>query len=188
MSDIITNNLQIEQLIYIVRGEKVMLDSDLALIYGIQTKVLNQAVKRNIDRFPNDFMFQLTVTEWEALRSQIVTFIADEKNLRSQPVTLNEGRGKHRKYLPYVFTEHGAVMLASILNSPQAIAASIQVVRVFIKVRQILATHKQLAKKLEELENKYDSQFKEVFDALRGLMSISKETSSRIILKKGVKE
>ena len=103
-------------------------------------------------------------------------------------MTLNEGRGKHRKYLPYVFTEHGAVMLASILNSPQAIAASIQVVRVFIKVRQILATHKQLAKKLEELENKYDSQFKEVFDALRGLMSISKETSSRIILKKGVKE
>jgi len=132
-----------------------MLDSDLAEIYGVETKVLNQAVKRNRDRFPEDFMFQLTNEEAEALRSQFVTS--------------KKGRGG-RRYAPYAFTEHGAVMLASVLNSTVAVHASIQVVRAFVRLREMLAAHKELARKLEELEKKYDKQFAVVFEAIRQLM------------------
>lgn len=141
--------------IFFVRGQKVMLDSDLALLYGVETKVLNQAVKRNLHRFPEDFMFQLTDNEYIEL-------------LRSQIVTSNEKGG--RRYLPYVFTEHGTVMLASILNSERAIHVSLQIVRIFIKLRQILEANKELAQKIEQLENKYDHQFKVVFDAIRNLL------------------
>ena len=134
-----------------------MLDSDLAAVYGVTTKRLNEQVKRNRKRFPDDFMFQLTKEETEFLRSQIAT--------------LKTGRGQHRKYRPHAFTEHGAVMLASVLNSPVALQASVQVVRAFIRLRELLATHKDLATKLAELERKYDSQFKVVFDAIRKLMT-----------------
>lgn len=132
-----------------------MLDSDLAAIYGVTTKQLNQQVRRNTGRFPSDFAFDLTRQEAQALRSQIVT---------SKP-----GRGG-RRHLPRAFTEHGAVMLASVLNSPAAIATSIQVVRAFIQLRGVLATHGELARRLDELESKYDSQFKVVFRAIRELM------------------
>lgn len=180
--------IHIEHLVYFVKGEKVMLDTDLAAIYGVETKLLNRAVKRNLDRFPKDFMFQLTQEEWDSLRFQIGT-LKKAGSLRFQNNTLESSqRGKHRKYLPYVFTEHGAVMLASVLNSPQAIAASVQVVRVFIKLREILATHKQLAHKLQELEEKYDSQFSEVFTALRELMNSHYAKREKFILNKGVKE
>jgi len=147
---------RIERASIVVRGEKVMLDSELAEIYGVETKVLNQAVKRNVSRFPVDFMFQLTPEEAESLRSQIVTS--------------NEGRGG-RRYLPYAFTEHGALMLANVLNSERAAQTSVQVVRAFVKLRQMLASNAELARKLAAMEKKYDAQFKVVFDAIRQLMS-----------------
>ena len=146
---------RIEHAIIVIRGKKVMLDGNLADIYGIETKGLIRAVKRNLERFPEDFMFQLTKEEFESLRYQFGTS--------------KTGRGG-RRYLPYVFTEHGAVMLASVLNSPVAINASVQVVRAFVKLRQLLVTHTELARKINSLEKKYDSQFAVVFKAIKELM------------------
>jgi phage regulator Rha-like protein len=134
----------VESLITFVRGQKVILDSDLAGIYGVSTKVLNQAVRRNIERFPADFMFQLKQDEADAAR-----------RLRSQFVTLK--RGQHRKYLPYAFTEHGAIMAATVLNSPQAVQMSVFVVRAFVKMREVLAQNQALADKLAGLEAKLAS-------------------------------
>ena len=156
---------RIADAILLVRGQKVMLDSDLASLYGVTTKRLNQQVKRNIEWFPADFMFQLTAEENEALRLQIAT--------------LKGGRGQHRKYPPYVFTEHGAIMAASVLNSPRAIQVSVHVVRAFVRLREVLATHKDLARKLEDLEKKYDAQFRVVFDAFRQLMAPPPEPKKR---------
>jgi ORF6N domain len=147
---------RIEKRILFLRGQKVMLDADLARIYGVTTARLNQQVKRNQDRFPAEFMFQLTKEEFD--------------NLMLQFATSSPGYGGRRKR-PYVFTEHGAIMLASVLNSPIAVRASLQVVRAFVRLREMLATHKDLARKLEALERKYDSQFKVVFDAIRQLMA-----------------
>ena len=147
---------RIERAIIEVRSEKVMLDSELAEIYGVETKALNRAVKRNASRFPVDFMFQLTAEEAESLRCQTGTS--------------NEGRGG-RRYLPYAFTEHGALMLANVLNSERAAQTSVQVVRAFVKLRQMLASNAELARKLAAMEKKYDAQFKVVFDAIRQLMS-----------------
>jgi hypothetical protein len=146
---------RIERAILSIRGEKVMLDSDLAELYGVETKRLNEQVRRNLDRFPPDFMFQLTSQEWESLRSQFATL----------------KRGEHRKYLPSAFTEHGALMLANVLNSERAAQTSVMVVRAFVRLRQMLASNAELARKLAALENKYDAQFKVVFDAIRQLMS-----------------
>jgi phage regulator Rha-like protein len=131
----------VEGMILLVRGQKVLLDSDLARIYGVTTKVLNQAVKRNMEKFPADFMFQLTKEEADI-----------SQRLRSQFVTLK--RGEHRKYLPYAFTEHGAIMAATVLNSPQAVQMSVFVVRAFVKMREMLVQNKALADKLAELEQK----------------------------------
>ncbi|MEO8086263.1 MAG: ORF6N domain-containing protein [Bacteroidota bacterium] len=150
---------RIENKIYLIRKHKVMLDTDLAEMFGVPTKQFNQAVKRNIQRFPLDFSFRLSPKEYHSLRSQIVT--------------LEKGRGAHRKFLPYVFTEHGAVMLASILKSKIAIDASIQVVRAFVKLREVLSTHKELAAKFKLLENKIDGHDREIqilFKAIRQLM------------------
>jgi len=143
-----------------------MLVSDLARLYGVTTKRLNEQVRRNIDRFPQDFMFQLTREEYDALRSQIAT--------------LKTGRGQHRKYLPYAFTEHGAVMLANVLNSPTAVQASIQVVRAFVRLREMMITHTELARRLDELEKKYDKQLAVVFEAIRALMAPTKKETRRI--------
>ncbi|MEX2138247.1 MAG: ORF6N domain-containing protein [Pirellulales bacterium] len=147
---------RIERAIHVVRGEKVMLDSDLAALYGVTTARLNEQVRRNRDRFPSDFAFQLTQQEFARLMSQIATS--------------KEGRGGRRK-LPYAFTEHGAIMLASVLNSPIAVDASIQVVRAFIRLRELLVSNKVLVKRLDELEAQYDKQFAVVFEAIRQLMS-----------------
>jgi hypothetical protein len=147
---------RIERSILLVRGQKVLLDNDLAALYGVETRVLNQAVARNIDRFPADFMFRLTATEYEALRSQTVT--------------LKPGRGKHRKYLPLVFTEQGVAMLSSVLNSDRAVAVNIEIMRTFVRLREMLSSNTELARRLEELEKKYDAQFRVVFDAIRQLM------------------
>jgi len=146
---------RIERTILLIRGEKVMLDLDLAGIYGVTTKVLNQAVKRNASRFPADFMFQLTEME----KSEVVTNCDHLARLKFSP------------HLPYVFSEHGALMLANVLNSARAAQTSVQVVRVFVRLRQMLASNAELARKLELLEKKYDAQFKVVFDAIRQLMS-----------------
>lgn len=158
-----------DSLIYVIRGQKVMLDEDLARIYGVDTRTLNQAVKRNEARFPKDFMFQITEKEFDSLRSQFVISNEVEENLRSQSVTSN-GRGG-RRYMPYVFTEHGTVMLASVLNSPRAVHASIQVVKAFVRLRELMLANKDLAKKLDALEQKYDKQFAMIFDAVRKLMT-----------------
>ena len=149
---------RVENRILLIRDQKVILDSDLARLYEVSTKRLNEQAKRNIARFPSDFMFQLTEAETSFLRSQFATS--------------KIGRGG-RRYLPYAFTEHGAIMAASVLNSERAVQASIYVVRAFVKLRQILATHKELAQKLALLERKlqsHDGQIRGLFDAIRELM------------------
>jgi hypothetical protein len=147
---------KIEKAIYLIRGEKVMLDRDLAHLYEVETKTLNRAVKRNLQRFPLDFMFQLTEDEADALRYQIGTS--------------NKGRGG-RRYLPYVFSEQGVAMLSTVLNSERAIIVNIEIMRAFVKLRQLLASNTELARRLDQLESKYDKQFKIVFDAIRQLMA-----------------
>ena len=148
----------IEQKILLIRGQRVMIDTDLAVLYEVPNKVLNQAVKRNLRRFPTDFMFQLNYQEVAALRSQIVT--------------LKTGRGRHRKYLPYAFTEQGVAMLSSVLNSVRAIDVNINIMRAFVKLRYMVASNKELAIKLNELEKKYDNQFRIVFDAIRQIYPV----------------
>jgi phage regulator Rha-like protein len=136
--------------IYIIRNKKVMLDRDLAVLYGVKTTVFNQAVRRNIKRFPADFMFQLDKNEMKSLMSQIV---------------ISKGRGGTRK-LPLVFTEQGVAMLASVLNSDRAINVNIQIIRTFVKIRELLATNEALQRKVMEMEKKYDGKIKEIFDTL----------------------
>jgi hypothetical protein len=158
-------------------GEKVILDRDLASLYGVTTKALNQAVKRNAARFPADFMFQLTKSDYEALRSQSVTIRnrsqspaeAGAGSLRSQSVTLK--RGQHLKYLPHVFTEQGVAMLSSVLRSPRAIEVNIAIMRTFVQLRRLMESNRDLAHKIERLENKYDEQFAVVFAAIQELIS-----------------
>jgi hypothetical protein len=146
---------RIESLIYIIREERVMLDQDLAALYEVETKALVQAVQRNIGRFPPDFMFQLSFQEFTALRSQIVT---------------SKGRGG-RRTAPYAFTEHGVAMLSSVLRSERAVEINIEIIRAFVKLRQLVASNAELTGRLNRLEQNYDSQFKSVFDAIRQLMS-----------------
>lgn len=158
----------IERRIYLIHGQKVMLDFDLAELYQVSTKILNQTVKRNKDRFPTDFMFQLTLLEARKLLRS-----------RSQIVTLN--RGQNIKYAPYAFTEQGVAMLSSVLRSKRAIQVNIAIMRTFVKLRELLSTNKDLAKKLAQLEKKYDSQFKVVFEAIKNLMQHPPETKKEYI-------
>jgi hypothetical protein len=146
---------RIARSIVILRGRKVLLDADPAVLYGVRTKALVQAIKRNPDRFPADFTFQLTAEELARLRSQSVT---------------SKSRGG-RRYLPHAFTEQGVAMLSSVLRSPRAIAVNIEIMRVFVELREAMASHARLARKLDELEQRYDAQFKVVFDAIRALMT-----------------
>ena len=146
---------RIEKAILLVRRQKVMLDADLAGLYGVETRVLVQAVKRNLERFPEDFMFQLSREEFAVLRSQSVT---------------SSDRGG-RRYPPYAFTEQGVAMLSSVLRSQRAVQVNIEIMRAFIRLRQMLASHAELSRKLDALEKKYDAQFKDVFEAIRQLMA-----------------
>ena len=146
----------IETAIHLIRGEKVMLDRDLAALYEVSTKVLKQSVRRNLDRFPEDFMFVLNPAEFQDWRSQFVTSKADRIGLR---------------YAPMAFTEHGILMLSSVLNSDRAVQVNIEIMRAFVKLRQMLASNAELSRRLDELESKYDRQFKVVFDAIRQLTS-----------------
>ena len=148
---------QVESIILLVRGQKVILDRDLAQLYGVTTGNLNKAVKRNIDRFPNDFMFQLTPEEYKSLRFQFGIF----------------KKGRHAKYLPYAFTEQGVAMLSSVLKSKRAIEVNVAIMRAFVKLRETLATHKELSRKLSDLERKLgdpDEQIQAIFEAIRQLM------------------
>ena len=157
-----------------IRGYKVMLDRDLAVLYGVETKVLNQAVKRNIARFEGeDFMFQLTKKEIDNyLRSQFVTL--NDETSRSQFVTLNKGRGSNIKYAPFAFTELGVAMLSSVLNSDTAIEANRNIMRAFVMVRQFALNYKELADKLQEMEEKYNRQFANVNEAINYLLQKDK--------------
>lgn len=146
---------RIEGAIHQIRGLRVMLDADLASLYEVETKMLVRAVKRNIERFPEDFMFQLTEDEF--------------KNLRYQSGTSSDWGG--RRYAPYAFTEQGVAMLSSVLHSPRAIAVNIEIMRAFVRLRHLLASNAELAQKLEDLEQKTDARFKIVFDAIRQLMT-----------------
>ena len=149
---------RIERAILVLRGHNVMLDTDLAGLYGVETRALVQAIKRNADRFPTDFMFQLSEEEAGLLRSQVV-------------ILKKGGRGQHRKYLPYAFTEQGVAMLSSVLRSPRAVQVNIEIMRAFVRLRQMLQTNADLGRKLAALERKYDDQFRVVFDAIRELMA-----------------
>lgn len=153
----------VENKIFFVRGKKVMFDRDLAVLYGVETKALNRAVKRNVERFPEDFMFQLSKEELADLRFHFGT----------------SNRGGQR-YLPYAFTENGVAMLSSVLNSERAIHVNIQIMRTFTKLREMLAIHKDLQKKIEEMEKKYDHQFKIVFDAIRQLLEVPEPKKKKI--------
>jgi len=138
-----------------VRGQRVLLDADLAALYGVETRALNQAVSRNSQRFPEDFMLRLTPEEAASLRSQIVI--------------LEAGRGRHRKFQPLAFTEQGVAMLSSVLRSPRAIAVNIEIMRAFVEMRRVQDSTERLARKLDSLERKYDGQFSVVFEAIREL-------------------
>ena len=153
------NELQIraiEEKIFLVRGHKIMLDSDLAALYGVEIRILVRNVKRNIERFPIDFMVQLNRDEFLSLRSQFGI--------------LKEGRGRHRKYLPYVFTEQGVAMLSSVLNSKRAIQVNIHIMRAFVKIREWLSSHRDLQEKIKKLERKFDRKFAIVFKAIQLLL------------------
>ena len=170
---------QVEQRVFLLRGHKVMLSTHLAELYGVEPKVLLQAVKRNAERFPADFMFQLTRQEVMRSRSQFVTLNNVEKGRsRSQLVILK--RGQNIKFAPYAFTEQGVAMLSSVLRSKRAIQVNVEIMRAFVHLRQLLVTHADLASKLEELEKKYDAQFRIVFDAIRQLMSSPASTQRKI--------
>jgi hypothetical protein len=168
----------IENRIFLIRGKKVMFDRDLARLYGVETKVLNQAVRRNIARFPDDFMFRLTKEESQIWKSQIVTSSSDN-SLRSQIVTLK--RGQHLKYQPIAFTEQGVAMLSSVLKSRKAIRVNIQIMRTFTKIREMIISNKALREKIEAMERKYDSKFKVVFDVIKRLIEKDKIEPVKIV-------
>ena len=163
----------IAERIFMVRGHKVILDADLAALYEVPTKRFNEAVKRNLAKFPADFMFPLTAREGQSLRSQIAT--------------LNGGRGQHRKYLPYVFTEHGAIMAATLLSSPRAVEVSVYVMRAFVQLREFLASNKELSRQLKVLEQLFekklghhDQAIAGIIETLRQLMAPATATKRRI--------
>jgi ORF6N domain len=162
--------IQVEQRIFLIRGQKVMLDADLAMLYGVEARSLNQAVARNRQRFPADFMFQLSDAEYENIRSQFVTTLEGKKRDSSQTVmSSRKYRGRH--YRPYAFTEQGVAMLSSVLRSPRAVQVNIAIMRAFVRLREMLMSNADLARKLLALENKYDAHFRIVFDAIRELMA-----------------
>ncbi|MEW5842226.1 MAG: ORF6N domain-containing protein [Bacteroidota bacterium] len=155
---------RVVSLIRFIRGQKVILDSDIAQLYGVETKRLKEAVRRNIERFPNDFMFQINKKEHTFLRSQIASL----------------KRGQHSKYLPFAFTEQGVAMLSSILNSPKAIKVNIEIMRAFVGLRKLIDANKELLARIEKLEEKYDGKFQIVFEAIKELMKEDEKPKNKI--------
>ncbi|MEO8117961.1 MAG: ORF6N domain-containing protein [Rhodoferax sp.] len=162
MTHIIPKPENLASMVLAIRGEKVLLDADLAELYGVETKVLNQAVKRNLDRFPEDFMFQLTTDEWARMRSQTVT--ASRRNVSASP---------------YVFTEQGVAMLSSVLRSQRAVEVNIAIMRTFVQLRRLMDSNRDLARRIEAMEMRYDEQFSVVFDAIKQLISDDQAKKSK---------
>ena len=162
MTQIIPKPENLAKLVNVVRGEKVLLDADLADLYGVATKVLNQAVKRNLYRFPADFMFQLTPEEWERMRSQTVT--SSRRKLTA---------------IPYAFTEQGVAMLSSVLRSQRAVEVNIAIMRTFVQLRRLMDSNRDLARRIEAMETRYDEQFSQVFDAIKQLISEDKSRKAK---------
>ena len=169
MSTAIVSQEMIERLIFLIRGQKVIIDADLAVLYGVTTRRLKEQVRRNMERFPSDFMFELTGDE----KAQVVANCDHLKKLRFSP------------YLPYAFTEHGALMLANVLSSERAMQASVQIVRTFVRLREMLASNAELSRKLDALEKKYDQQFKVLFEAIRQLLQPPEKPKRQIGFKVG---
>ena len=162
MSQIVPQQENLAKLVFLVRGEKVLLDADLAMLYGVATKVLNQAVKRNLDRFPADFMFQLTAEEWESMRSQLVT--SSRRKITA---------------IPYAFTEQGVAMLSSVLRSQRAVEVNIAIMRTFVQLRRLMDSNRDLARRIEAMETRYDEQFSQVFDAIKQLIAEDKTRKAK---------
>ena len=162
MSAIAPKPENLAKLVFLIRGEKVLLDADLADLYGVATKVLNQAVKRNLDRFPEDFMFQLTPEEWGDMRSQIVT--TSRRKLSA---------------VPYAFTEQGVAMLSSVLRSQRAVEVNIAIMRTFVQLRRLMDSNRDLRLRIEAMETRYDEQFSQVFDAIKQLIAEDKTRKAK---------
>jgi hypothetical protein len=161
---------ELAQLVFLIRGEKVMFDADLAMLYGVEARALNQAVKRNRKRFPSDFMFQLTQKEYDVMRSQIVT-TSDSKDLNSSQIVMSSRKHRGRTYRPHAFTEQGVAMLSSVLRSSRAVEVNIAIMRTFVQLRKLMDSNRDLARKIEALEKKYDEQFGVVFEAIKRLIA-----------------
>jgi hypothetical protein len=167
---IILKSENLARLVFFIRGEKVMLDSDLATLYGVEARALNQAVARNRKRFPADFMFQLTDKEYESVRSQFVTTLGGAAVNSSQTV-MSSRKHRGRRYRPYAFTEQGVAMLSSVLRSTRAVQVNIAIIRTFVQLRRLMDTNRDLARKIEALEKKYNEQFAVVFEAIKQLIA-----------------
>ncbi|HYX67128.1 MAG TPA: ORF6N domain-containing protein [Burkholderiales bacterium] len=171
----------IARLVHVVRGERVLLDSDLAALYGVEARALNQAVSRNRDRFPADFMFRLSVREFGALRSRFVKVSASGDSSQS---VMSSRKHRGRAYLPYAFTEQGVAMLSSVLRSPRAVEVNIAIMRTFVELRRLMDSNRELARRIEAMEKKYDEQFGVVFEAIKRL--IAEDDARRARPKRGI--
>ena len=176
MNQIIPKPENLAKLVFLIRGEKVLLDADLAGLYDVATKVLNQAVKRNLDRFPADFMFQLTPDEWEGMRSQIVTSYPGNIPMKSQTVTASR---RKLTAIPYAFTEQGVAMLSSVLRSQRAVEVNIAIMRTFVQLRRLMDSNRDLRLRIEAMETRYDEQFSQVFDAIKQLIAEDKTRKAK---------
>ena len=165
-------------LIFFVRGEKVLLDADLAALYGVEARALNQAVARNRGRFPADFMFQLSVEEYEGIRSRFMAASAG-KNSNSSQIVMSLRKHRGRTYRPFAFTEQGIAMLSSVLRSPRAVEVNIAIMRTFVQLRRLMDSNRNLARKIDAMEKKYDEQFAVVFDAIKRLIAEDQTRTAR---------
>lgn len=185
MTQILPKPENLAQLVFMVRGEKVLLDADLAMLYGVETGALNRAVKRNIERFPADFMLQLTTEEWEDLKCQIgissspvaATKVKKAGAIRSQLATASAHGG--RRAIPYTFTEQGVAMLSSVLRSQRAVEVNIAIMRTFVQLRRLMDSNRDLARRIEAMETRYDEQFSQVFDAIKQLITEDKTRKAK---------
>jgi len=191
MTQITPKPENLAKLVFLVRGEKVLLDTDLADLYGVEARVLNQSVARNRKRFPDDFMFQLTGEKWTALRSQILTTSTNTEGKSSHTVTssppaarltsqivMSNARGG-RRTLPYAFTEQGVAMLSSVLRSQRAVEVNIAIMRTFVQLRRLMDSNRDLARRIEAMETRYDEQFSQVFDAIKQLIAEDKTRKAK---------
>ena len=191
MTQITPKPENLAKLVFLIRGEKVLIDTDLADLYGVEARVLNQSVARNRNRFPDDFMFQLTTEEWTAMRSQIVTTSTPQGGKSSQTVTssppedgltsqivMSNARGG-RRTLPYAFTEQGVAMLSSVLRSQRAVEVNIAIMRTFVQLRRLMDSNRDLRLRIEAMETRYDEQFSQVFDAIKQLITEDKTRKAK---------